>query len=542
MDSRTHRSAASTATVNRTRETADVERARARRDRIHARRWWTLVVLSVSLLIVIIDDTIINVAVPTLQRELGASASELQWILDAYIVVFAGVLFTAGTLGDRFGRKLLLQLGLLVFAAASVFGAYAHSVEQLIAARALMGVGGALIMPSTLSVLIDVFPRAERVKAIGIWTGVASLGIPIGPIVGGWLLENFWWGSAFLLNVPIVVGALAAGWFLVPESRDPSPKRVDLVGMVLSGVGLTALVYGIIGAPSNGWMSWTVVGSLGVALAAGAAFIAYERRVREPMLDLRLFRNPRLTWGMVAMTLAALALGGLAFELTQYLQFVQVYSPLQAGLRFLPLAIGFGIAGPVTNRLVPRIGSARTVAAALAVAGVHLGLLSFAWPSMSYWLVGASLLLIGLGVGGAFVPSTDAVMAAVPEANAGLGSAINDAGRQVGAALGIGIVGAIANAAYASGIADAIGSLPPAAAASAERSVGAAQQLAAELGGSSGAALRASANGAFMDGFGSALLSAALLVLVGAVLVWRRLPSRDLPSEGAPADIATGGA
>ena len=504
------------------------------RRRIHDRRWWILIVLSVSLLIVIIDDTIINVAVPTLQRELGASATALQWIVDAYIIAFAGLLFTAGSLGDRFGRKRLLQLGLIVFGAASVFGAYSSSVEQLIAARALMGVGGALIMPSTLSVLIDVFPREERVKAIGIWTGVASLGIPIGPIVGGWLLENFWWGSAFLLNVPIAIGALAAGWVLVPESRDPSPRRVDVTGLVLSGVALTALVYGIIEAPFSGWASWTVLGSLGIALATGAAFIAYEGRVREPMLDLRLFRNPRLSWGVVAMTLAALALGGLAFELTQFLQFVQGYSPLEAGLRFLPLAIGFGIAGPVTNRLVRRIGSARTVAIALAVVGVHLGLLSFAWPTISYWLVAGSLLLIGLGIGGAFVPSTDAVMAAVPEANAGLGSAINDAGRQVGAALGIGIVGAIANAGYVSGIEDAVSALPPQAAASAERSVGAALQIADELGGSAGAALRTAADAAFMDGFGAGLLIAALLALAGGFLVLRRLPARDVQDTKSP--------
>ena len=498
------------------------------RRRIYDRRWWILIVLSVSLLIVIIDDTIINVAVPTLQRELGASATALQWIVDAYIIAFAGLLFTAGSLGDRFGRKRLLQLGLVVFGAASVFGAYSASVEQLIAARALMGVGGALIMPSTLSVLIDVFPREERVKAIGIWTGVASLGIPIGPIVGGGLLENFWWGSAFLLNLPIAIGALAAGWVLVPESRDPSPRRVDVTGLVLSGVALTALVYGIIEAPFSGWASWTVLGALGIALVSGAAFITYEGRVRQPMLDLQLFRNPRLSWGVVAMTLAALALGGLAFELTQFLQFVQGYSPLEAGLRFLPLAIGFGIAGPVTNRLVRRIGSARTVAVALAVVGVHLGLLSFAWPTISYWLVGTSLLLIGLGIGGAFVPSTDAVMAAVPEASAGLGSAINDAGRQVGAALGIGIVGAIANAGYVSGIADAVGALPSETAASAERSVGAALQIADELGGSAGAALRTAADAAFMDGFGPGLLIAALLALAGGFLVLRRLPSRDV--------------
>jgi EmrB/QacA subfamily drug resistance transporter len=511
-----------------TLESSVDEMARARRQQIYDRRWWTLIVLSVSLLIVIIDDTIINVALPTLQRELDASSTQLQWMVDAYIIVFAGLLFTAGTLGDRFGRRRFLQLGLVVFAGASAFGAYASTADQLIAARALMGVGGALIMPSTLSVLIDVFPREERVKAIGIWTGVASLGIPIGPIVGGWLLENFWWGSVFLLNVPIAIVALAAGRFLVPESRNPSPRRLDVVGMVLSGAALTALVYGVIEAPYDGWASWTVLGSIAGAFLAAAAFVAYERRVRDPMLDLRLFRNPRLTWGTVAMTIAALALGGLAFELTQFLQFVQGYSPLQAGLRFLPLAIGFGIAGPLTNRLVPKFGSARTVAVALAVVGVQLGLLSFAWPDISYALVGASLFLIGLGIGGAFIPSTDAVMAAVPEANAGIGSAINDAGRQVGAALGIGIVGAIANAGYTGAITDAANALPPPAAAAAERSVGAALQIADGLGGAAGAALRTAADSAFIDGFGAGLLAAALLAVAGALLVLWRLPARDI--------------
>lgn len=211
-----------------------------RRGDTYRRRWWTLAILSVSLLIIIIDDTIINVAVPTLQRELGASGAALQWIVDAYIIVFAGLLLTMGALGDRFGRKRFLQLGLLVFAGASLLGARAGSSSQLIVARALMGVGGAMIMPSTLSVISDVFPRGERVKAIGIWTGIASLGVPLGPIVGGWLLEHFWWGSAFLLNVPIAIAALAGGWILVPESRHPSPPRVDLPGLALSVVALTS--------------------------------------------------------------------------------------------------------------------------------------------------------------------------------------------------------------------------------------------------------------------------------------------------------------
>jgi EmrB/QacA subfamily drug resistance transporter len=498
-------------------------------ERKYQRRWWTLVVLSMSLLIIIIDDTIINVAVPTLQRELGASAAALQWIVDAYILAFAGLLLTMGALGDRFGRKRFLQLGLLVFAGASVFGAYAASASQLILARTLMGVGGAMIMPATLSVLIDVFPRQERVKAIGIWTGIASLGIPLGPIVGGWLLEQYWWGSVFLLNVPIVLVALVAGLILVPESRHPAPPRPDVPGLMLSVVALTALVYGIIEAPASGWTSAAVLGSLAVALVTGAGFVLHEARVPEPMLDLRLFGNPRLGWGTGAVTLAAFALAGLAFELTQYLQFVQGYTPLQAGMRFLPLAIGFGIAGPLSQRLVPRIGTGRTVAAALGGVAVLLWALSRAEPGTSYWLVGAALLLIGMGIGAAFVPSTDAVMAAVPEADAGLGSAINDSGRQVGAALGIGILGALTNMGYAGGIA-AVSRLDPDVDAVAKRSVGAALQVADTIGGPAGATLRQAAMTAFSDGFGLAMLAAAALMAAGAALVLRHLPSRDVPA------------
>ncbi len=494
----------------------------------YRRRWWMLGVLSVSLLIIIIDDTIINIAVPTLQRSLGASATALQWIVDAYVLVFAGLLLTMGALGDRFGRKRFLQLGLLVFAGASVFGAFASSASQLVVARALMGVGGAMIMPSTLSIIVAVFPRQERVKAIGIWTGIASLGIPIGPIVGGWLLEHFWWGSVFLLNVPIAAVALLAGAVLVPESRHSAPRRADLAGLALSIVALTTLVYGIIEAPSSGWTSAKVIGSLGAAVVAAIAFVRHESRVRAPMLDLRLFQNPRLAWGAGAVTVAALALGGLAFELTQYLQFVQGYTPLQAGLRFLPIAVGFGVAGPISQRLVPRIGSARLVGAALGLVAVFLATLSQAQAGTSYWLVGAELFFIGVGIGAAFVPSTDAVMAAVPGNDAGLGSAINDSGRQVGAALGIGVLGALANAGYSSGIAKAASSLAPGPAAAARRSVGGALQVAREMSGPAGKALRQAADAAFLDGFGTAMLAGAAVLAAGAVLVVRRLPARDV--------------
>src|SRR6266536_2207875 len=453
------------------------------RERAYQRRWWIPAALSLSLLIIIIDDTIINVAVPTLQRELGASATALQWIVDSYILVFAGLLLTMGALGDRFGRKRFLLLGLVVFAAASVFGAHAGSASQLIVARALMGVGGAMIMPSTLSVLIDVFPRQERVKAIGTWTGIASIGIPLGPIVGGWLLGRYWWGSVFLLNVPIVLAALIAAVVLIPESRHPAPPRADLPGLVLSVAALTSLIYGITEIPAAGWTSAAVLGSLAVAVLTGARFVWREARARQPMLDLTLFGNPRLGWAAGAITLAALALTGLAFELTQYLQFVQGYPPLQAGLRFLPLAIGFGIAGQLSQRLVPRIGT----------------------------------------------------------------------GRVVGAALGIGILGTVANIGYTSGITAATAPLSPDLAAAAKRSVNAALQVAGGIGGPTGQALRRAAGTAFMNGFSLAMLAAAALLAVGAVLVLRRLPPQDLPTEpaipataratGAPGDgsvIATG--
>jgi predicted MFS family arabinose efflux permease len=295
-------------------------------------------------------------------------------------------------------------------------------------------------------------------------------------------------------------------------------------------VTLTLLVYGIIEAPSDGWTSPAVLGTLGLAAMAGATFVLHEARVREPMLDLRLFRNPRLGWGTVAMTLAGLAIGGLAFLLTQYLQFVQGYTPLQAGLRFLPIAVGFGIASRASQRLVPRIGTARTVAAALGGVALLFAALSFVEPDTSYWLVGPALLLIGLGLGIAFVPSTDAVMAAVPEANAGLGSAINDAGRQVGAALGIGVLGALANAGYRSALDGAVSFLSPDLAAAASRSMGGALQIAAGLRGPAGASLERAADAAFMDGFGLAMLAGAVLLAAGAVAVLRRLPSHDIPT------------
>ncbi len=299
-------------------------RAQARvDDRVHRRRWATLAVLCVSLLVIVIDNTIVNVALPTLVRDLGTSISDLQWVVDAYTLVFAGLLLTAGSLGDRFGRKGALTAGLVVFGAASAAAAFAGGVDSLIAARAVMGIGAALIMPATLSILTNVFTDArERALAIGLWSGVAGIAVALGPVTGGFLLEHFWWGSVFIVNVPIVIAAIVAGHFLVPTSRNPKRPRLDLVGAGLSIVGLGALVAAIIEAPSNGWTNPVIVAGFAIAAVALVAFVWWERRIDEPMLDVRFFANPRFTAASVNVTLVFFALFGFIFLATQYLQFV----------------------------------------------------------------------------------------------------------------------------------------------------------------------------------------------------------------------------
>src|SRR3954466_10806499 len=344
------------------------------------RRWWTLGVLCLSLLVIGLDNTILNVALPTLQRDLDATSSQLQWIVDVYMLVFAGVLLTAGSLGDRFGRKRALSFGLLVFGLGSLGSALAGSPELLIATRALMGIGGAFIMPSTLSILTATFPEHERGKAIGIWAGCSGVGIAIGPaaggrgraigpVAGGWLLDGHGWGAIFLVNLPIVALALIAGRFLVPESRDESAPRLDPRGFALSFAGLTALVWAIIEAPSRGWTDPAIAGAFAFAAVVLAAFAAWELRAPEPMLDVKLFRNPRFSASSAAITLAFFALFGMIFFLTQYLQDVRGYSPLEAGLRMLPVAGGLILAGPLSALLTARVGAKAVVAAGLAVIG-----------------------------------------------------------------------------------------------------------------------------------------------------------------------------
>ncbi len=502
---------------------------------IHRRRWVTLGVLSLSLVIIGLDNTILNVALPTLVRELNATGSQLQWMVDAYVLVFAGLLLTMGALGDRFGRKLALNVGLVIFGAASIGAAFADSANMLIAARAMMGIGGALIMPSTLSIITNIFEGAERGRAIAAWAAVAGLGIIIGPVIGGWLLENFWWGSIFLINVFIAIAAIVAGIGLVPESKDPDATPLDPMGAVLSVAGLVTLVYAIIEAPSKGWTDGLVLGGFGLAAVLIGLFLWWETRVAHPMLRLEFFENPRFSAASVAITMVFFAMFGTVFLLTQYLQFVLGFTPLEAGFRVMPVATMI-VAAPLSARFTERFGTKRVVTAGLVIVAGAMAILALINVDSGYGHVALAISLLGAGMGTAMAPATDSIMGSLPLAKAGVGSAMNDTTRQIGGALGVAILGSVLASAYSSSMAPAVASLPAQAAAQASDSIGGAVRVAGQLG-DAGAALLRAATSSFIDGMQTAVWVAAAVALIGAIVTWLFLPAR--PRETAAA-TATG--
>jgi EmrB/QacA subfamily drug resistance transporter len=492
-------------------------------------RWWTLAVVSVTLVISALDETIINVALPTLQRDLDASASGLQWMVNAYILAFGGLLLIMGGLGDRFGRARMLRGGLAVFGLASVAAAYVDTAGQLIAARAVMGAGAAMMMPATLSIIVDVFRGEERSKAISIWAALAGIGLFLGPILGGVLLRNFWWGSVFLANVPLAIVALVATILIVPESRDPESKPLDVPGAILSTAAISSLIYAIIEGPDKGWSSWSIVLPLGVAVALGWAFAAWEKRTPYPLLDFEFFRRARFSTGAAAISLSFFAMAGLIFGLTQFLQFVQGYSPLEAGYRFLPAAIGLAVGAMASERLVVRFGTTAVVTTGMVALAATLPSLLLWDVDTGYLVVATVIALIGIAAAMVFAPATEAVMGAVPEEKAGVASATNDITRLMAGALGIAVIGAAMNSFYSSMIADAVIGLPAAAAAAAQDSVGAALQIAATLPGDVGIALAVAAREAFTDAFGLAVLIGAAITLLGIGVVATKMPSRPQP-------------
>jgi EmrB/QacA subfamily drug resistance transporter len=495
----------------------------------YAKRWKALIVLALSLLIISLDNTILNTALPSLRNDLSASGGDLQWIVDAYILVFAGMLLTAGSLGDRFGRKRALQVGLTIFAAGSIGSALATSVDALTASRAVMGIGGAFIMPSTLSIITVMFPPDERAKAIGAWGAISGLGIVLGPLAGGALLEAFDWSAVFWLNVPIALIAIVAGLKLVPESRDPEARRIDLPGAALSMVGLTAVVWAIIEAPVRGWTDPTVVAAAGLGSLAVALFLAWQRHTPHPMLDLSVFRNPRFSASSAALSLLFAALLGSVFLLTQHLQSVLGYSPLEAGLAISPLGVAVIATSIVSTRLADRYGAKVLVSLGMSTVAGGLLLLATVNADSGYGPIAASLVLLGLGIGMAMAPATDAIMGSVALEHSSVGSAMNDTTRLMGGALGVAIMGSVLSGRYAADMAEPLAALPPGAAAAAESSVGGATAVAAQLPAPAAEALQSAAGAAFVSGMGTAALVGAALVGIGAFVAAVWLPARQAP-------------
>jgi EmrB/QacA subfamily drug resistance transporter len=488
-----------------------------------------------------LDTTIVNVALPTLVRELHASNSQLQWVVDAYNLVFAALLLAAGSLSDRVGRKGMLLSGLAVFGLASLAGGFTTSAGQLIVARCFMGVGAAMVFPATLSLISNVFvERAERARAIGMWGATAGMAIALGPIVGGWLLEHFSWTSIFFAMAPVAAVGAGLVTLSVPTSRDPRAPKIDRPGFLLSTAAMALLIYTIIEAPVHGWGSARSLGGFAVVTLLGGAFIAWERHTREPMLDISLFRIPRFTAASGSVTVAFFSLFGFIFLMTQYFQFLKGYGPLSAGVHLLPVATSVGVASVLGTKLAVRFGTKVVVTSGLlAVAGFYTWV-SGVSASTGYGTIAAQMVLYGFGMGFTSAPATEAIMGVVPRHKAGVGSAVNDATRLLGGTLGVAVIGSVYASLYASRLTESLPAhLPGSLAGTAHESVGAALGVAGRLGhvGQTSLAdgLHRAATGAFIDGLSTGCLVAGGVAIAGAIMAAVLLPAHPIASAPAPA-------
>ncbi|MFI0722930.1 DHA2 family efflux MFS transporter permease subunit [Streptomyces sp. NPDC021224] len=509
---------------------------------IHRRRWAILTVLLFSLLVVVLDNSILNVAMKTIAQPkptgLGAKQSQLEWAINSYTLVFAGLLFTAGLLGDRIGRKKVLLFGMLVFGAGSALSATAGSAGELIAYRGVMGFGGAFIMPATLAIIMNVFEREEQPKAIGIWSGVVGLAIAIGPITGGLLLQHFWWGSVFLVNVPIVIAGLIAMFVLVPDSKDPRPGRVDPVGVILSMAGLVLLIYGIIkGGQLGDFTDPEVWLTSGGGLLVLVAFVLYERRIDHPALDISYFTKRQFSASVTAIGLVFFALMGVTFFVVFYNQSVRGYSALQSGLLLLPLAAAQMIFAPRARLLVDRFGARAVCAVGMALTG--LAFIGFLLMDVDtpIWVLEVLFFVMGTAMAHVMPPATVMIMSSLPREKAGSGSAVNNVFRQVGGALGVAVLGSLMSTVYRHGIDGHLGDLPPAqrhsAAESVEATLGAAEHM-----GTKGAGIVQPAHDAFIHAMHVTAVASGLVALFGALVVLVFLPPKP---PAAPASAGGGG-
>jgi EmrB/QacA subfamily drug resistance transporter len=512
--------------------------------------------LLLAAFVINLDTTIVNVALPSLVRQLHASNSQLQWVVDAFNLLFAGSVLAAGSLSDRFGRKGMMLAGLAVFGLASLAGGLMDSPGQLIAARAVMGVGAAMVFPSTLSLIANVFTeRGERARAIGLWGAITGAAIALGPIVGGWLLEVSDWRSIFFAMAPIaaVAGLLTARY--VPASRDPHAPDTDRAGFALSTGMVVLLVYTIIEAPNHGWESTRTIAGFAVTAALGAAFASWERRTEHPMLDLSLFRNPRFTAASAAVAISFFALSGFIFLVTQLFQFVKGYGPLSTGVRLLPVASFVAISSIVGAKLSVRLGTKLVVASGLFSMTAFYLWVSTSSATTGYGTIAAQMVVLGTGMGLTSAPATEAIMGVVPKAKAGLGSAVNDATRLLGGTLGVAVIGSVYASLYASRLTSALPARFPATVdRTAHASVGAALTVAGKVTHAGhpalASAIHSAANSAFFHGFSTANYLAAGVTAAGAVMALAFLPAHpttsgeDMPevrAVGSPATAAARG-
>ncbi len=507
---------------------------------IYRRRWVILSVLIVGLLAIVIDNTVLNVALKTIAEPppggLGASQSQLEWAINSYTLVFAGLLFTFGVIGDKIGRKRMLIIGLALFGIASLLSAYSRSPEQLIFARAAMGLGGAAVMPQTLSIISNVFEPAERPRAIGLWAMAVGIGIATGPVLGGVLLDHFWWGSVFLINVPVTAIGIIAAAILVPESRNAAAGKIDYVGVLLSIAGLVSLVYGIVqGGDGDPWLSLGVLGPIAGGVAILAVFAWYEARISHPSLDVRLFRDRRLSASIGALGLVFFGMGGVFFFTSFYLQNVRGYSPLDAGLLTVPFAIGQLLLAPRSARLVRRYGAKAVGATGLFAMGIDLMGYATLGTTTPIFVLALLYLVQGAAIGVTMPAATSAVMDVLPRERAGAGSALTNTARQVAVALSVAILGSVLAVFYRNALSPSLTHLPAAARTAASSSITATQAVAQQLG-TAGQSLLAPANDAFVHAMHFTSLIAALLALTGGFVVLRWMPGK--PRKAAQPSVA----
>lgn len=498
-----------------------------------ANRWLVLTVVCIATYAVLVDTSIVNVALPTLVRELGATTTELKWIVDAYNLAFASLVLVGGSLGDRFGRRTTLLVGLAVFAIGNLAATTMDSPGGLMAMRAVMGVGAALVFPATLSIITNVFSdRAERAKAIGLWGAMTGLGVASAPIIGGWVIEQGSWRWVFAVVVPVAVVALVLAAWKVPQSSDPDTPPLDVLGLVLSIVALASLVTAIIQGPDWGWTSSGVLGLFAVAAVVGAGFVAWELRHANPMLDVSLFGNLRFTAASGSVTFAFFALFGFIFLITQYFQFVRGYSPFESGLRVIPVAVSIAVASITGTRFAVRFGNKAVVAGGLLAMSTAFAWIAISDADMSYLQIVGQMIFLGGGLGLTSAPATEAIMGVVPPNKAGQGSAVNDATREVGGTLGVAVIGSVFASVYSATLADRPGwdQVPPDALAMAEDGIGLAFGVVERAAGQAGAdAATVLADGAvqsFMDGLHAGCFVAAGVTFVASILVLVFLPAR----------------